>query len=238
LYRQVYNEVVIVSSPEAAELTKLLENTFRFINISFINEFAILCDALHLNVWEIIEAAKTKPYGFTPFYPGPGIGGHCIPVDPLYLSWIAKQHGTGSKFIELADQLNQNILVYITNQIKNLFPEKNPHILIYGASYKKDVNDARESSIFPLIQILESHDFLISYHDPLIPEITVYEKKMKSIPLTEKHLQQADCILILTDHSEVPIQKILDHASLVYDTRNITKGFSGKAKIIRLGGGI
>lgn len=238
LYSQIYDQVVIVSSPEAAELTKLLENTFRFINISFINEFAMLCDKLHLNAWEIIEAANTKPYGFTAFYPGPGIGGHCIPIDPIYLLWTAKQHGTNSKFIELSDQLNQYIVFYIVNQITKLFPHKNSRVLIYGAAYKKNIDDARESAIFPIIRILEKSNVHVSYHDPFIPEITVDGKKMKSIPLTETQLQEVDCILILTDHSQIPIQKILDHANLVYDTRNVTNNLSGKAKVIRLGGGM
>ncbi|MGG1484196.1 nucleotide sugar dehydrogenase [Peribacillus castrilensis] len=237
LYSQVYNQVVIVSSTEAAELTKLLENTFRFINISFINEFAILCDKLNLNVWEIIQAANTKPYGFTSFFPGPGIGGHCIPVDPLYLLWVAKQSGTNSQFIEISNKLNHDIIQYIADQIETISSDKNPRILIYGAAYKKDINDARESSIFPIIQRLDNSHFHVSYHDPFIPEITVNGKKMQSIPLTEEQLQLADCILILTDHSQIPIQKIIDHAKLVYDTRNITEGLTGNAKVIRLGGG-
>lgn len=237
LYRQVYSQVVPVSSPEAAELTKLLENTFRFINISFINEFAMLCDKLNLNVWEIIQAANTKPYGFTPFYPGPGIGGHCIPVDPLYLQWAAKQNGTNSQFIELSNQLNQDIVQYIVGQIESILSNNNSRILIYGAAYKKDINDPRESSIFSIIQKLNQSNFHVSYHDPFIQAISVDGKKMQSVPLTKEKIQQADCILILTDHSQIPIQKIIDNAKLVYDTRNITEGLSGNAKVIRFGGG-
>ncbi|MBT2726219.1 nucleotide sugar dehydrogenase [Bacillus sp. ISL-75] len=237
LYSQIYQQVVAVSSPEAAELTKLLENTFRFINISFINEMAILCDKLHLDVWEVIDAANTKPYGFTAFYPGPGIGGHCIPVDPLYLQWVAQQNGTNSQFIELSHQLNQNIINYIVDQIMKLFPEKNAYILIYGAAYKKNINDARESSIFPIIERLMGERFRVDYHDPFIPEITVNGMKMQSVELTEEQLSKADCVLLLTDHTDVPLQKIADHAKLVYDTRNMTEGLSGNAKFIRMGGG-
>lgn len=237
LYSQVYRQVFVVSSPEAAELTKLLENTFRFINISFINEMAMLCDELNLNVWEIIQAANTKPFGFTAFYPGPGIGGHCIPVDPLYLQWVAKNHGTLSQFVELSNRINQDIIHYIVDQVEAISSKENPRILIYGAAYKKDTNDPRESSIFTIIQRLKNSSFQVTYHDPFIPEITVNGVKMKSVAFTDKQIHQADCILILTDHSEIPIQKILEHAKLVYDTRNITEGLSGNAKVIRLGGG-
>ncbi|MCL6572913.1 MAG: nucleotide sugar dehydrogenase, partial [Bacillus sp. (in: Bacteria)] len=237
LYSQIYDQVVEVSSPEVAELTKLLENTFRFINISFINEMAILCDELQLDVWEVIKAANTKPYGFTAFYPGPGIGGHCIPVDPLYLQWVARQHGTNSQFIELSNQQNQTIIQYIVDKIEAIFPEKEARILIYGAAYKKDINDARESSIFPIIQRLIAANFQVVYHDPFIPEITVNGVKMQSVPLSEEQLTWSDCVLLLTDHSQIPLQKIIDHAQLVYDTRNMTAGLSGKATIIRMGGG-
>lgn len=237
LYSQVYRQVFVVSSPEAAELTKLLENTFRFINISFINEMAMLCDELNLNVWEIIQAANTKPFGFTAFYPGPGIGGHCIPVDPQYLQWVAKNNGTFSQFVELSNRINQDIIHYIVDQVEAISSKKNPRILIYGAAYKKDTNDPRESSIFTIIQRLNNSSFQVTYHDPFIPEITVNGVKMQSIAFTDEQIQQADCILILTNHTEIPIQKILEHAKLVYDTRNITEGLSGNAKVIRLGGG-
>lgn len=237
LYSLIYQQVIPVSSTEAAEMTKLLENTFRFVNISFINEMAILCDQFQLDVWEIIKASDSKPYGFMAFYPGPGIGGHCIPVDPLYLQWIAQQMGASSLFIELADQVNHIIIDYITRKLTALFVEKKAHILIYGAAYKKDINDVRESSIFSIIRNLTKANYQVSYHDPYIPEMTVEGAKMSSIPLTEENLGQADCVLILTDHTQIPIQFILDHAKLVYDTRNITAGLSGNAKIIRLGGG-
>lgn len=234
LYSLVYHQVVVVSLPEAAELTKLLENTYRFVNISFINEFAMLCEKLNLDVWEIIQAANTKPYGFTAFYPGPGIGGHCIPVDPFYLQWVAQKNGTTSQFIEISNRLNQAIIEHIIEQIKTIGMKR---ILIYGAAYKKDINDARESSIFPIIEKLTSAGFDISYHDPFIPQITVNGVKLQSVALTDKRIKQADCILLLTDHTDMPVQQILDSAKLVYDTRNCTQGLSGNAKVIRLGGG-
>lgn len=155
-----------MSSTEAAELTKLLENTFRFINISFINEFAILCDKLNLNVWEIIQAANTKPYGFTSFFPGPGIGGHCIPVDPLYLLWVAKQSGTNSQFIEISNKLNHDIIQYIADQIETISSDKNPRILIYGAAYKK-ILMMPENLLF--FQLFKGWTILISTYPIMIP---------------------------------------------------------------------
>lgn len=237
IYSEIFENIVLVSSTEAAELTKLLENTYRFINISFINELAILCDKLSLNVWEIIRAADSKPYGFSPFYPGPGIGGHCIPVDPLYLQWVAKQYGQDSEFITISDQLNHKIIQYIAQSIKDLLPKENASVLIYGAAYKKNINDARESSIFPLIKYFESWGISVSYHDPFVPAIVAENKKYQSMPLTKELLSNSDCVLLLTDHSEIPLEKIMNYATLIYDTRNITEGKSGKAKIIRLGGG-
>jgi len=241
LYRQVFKEVIAVSSTEVAELTKLLENSFRFVNISFMNEFAMLCDALHVDAWEVIHAASTKPYGYTPFYPGPGIGGHCIPVDPLYLYWKVAQYGTDSKFIQISQEVNLRITDYVVEQICNLLPSTSAvnkgNILICGVTYKKDINDVRESPVFPIIRRLNQLGYCVSYHDPHVPELVLDQKRLTSMPLSYKNLQETDCVVILTDHSNLPVPHILRHAKLVYDTRNITNGLPSKARVVRLGGG-
>ncbi|MEH7380608.1 nucleotide sugar dehydrogenase [Bacillus sp. JJ1533] len=238
LYKKIFQNIVPVSSTEIAELTKVLENAYRFINISFINELAILSDTMKIDLWEAIDAASTKPYGFTPFYPGPGIGGHCIPVDPLYLAWKSSQYGFYNKMIGLSDEINDLMINYMVQQIQKLLFDKNKkRVLIYGVAYKKDINDIRESPAIKIIQSLQQLGFEVSYHDPYVPEINIKEYKYTSTPLTENTLQQSDCVVILTDHSNMPLQIILNHASLVYDVRNVTSGLRSKAKIIRFGGG-
>nr|WP_309101229.1 nucleotide sugar dehydrogenase [Fredinandcohnia onubensis] len=238
LYKKVFQKIVPVSSTQVAEFTKLLENAYRFINISFINELAILSDAMEIDLWEAIEAANTKPYGFTPFYPGPGIGGHCIPVDPLYLAWKSNQCGFDNKMIQLSDEINDLTIDYIVQKIvKVLFDNNGKKVLIYGVTYKKDINDIRESPAIKIFQLLQQVGIEVSYHDPFVPEMKIGEHKYTSTPLTETTLQQSDCVLILTDHSTIPINKILDHGRLVYDARNVTSGIKSKAKIIRFGGG-
>lgn len=241
LYSQIFNQVIMVSSTETAELAKLLENCYRFINISFINEFAILCDAMKINVWEVIEAAKTKPYGYTAFYPSPGIGGHCIPIDPLYLTWKAKQFSVESQFIELSDKINNRMPKYIIERIKLLLSNKKSFesstILIYGVTYKRDIDDIRESSAIKIIHYLQQEGVKVCYHDPFVPSISLDNKEIKSVDLTDELLKTVDCVVILTDHSTLPLQQIISNASLVFDTRNVTKGVKGKSKIYRLGGG-
>jgi UDP-N-acetyl-D-glucosamine dehydrogenase len=241
LYSQVFEKVIAVSSTEAAELTKLLENSYRFINISFINEMAIICDQLKINVWEIIEAATTKPFGFTAFYPGPGIGGHCIPIDPIYLQWKTKQYGLDTMFIDLSNKINKRMPAYIVEQVQSaLTPKKkigDSKILIYGAAYKKDINDVRESSATEIIHLLKKLGADVVYHDPYAPSLFIKDEQMNSVELSKSTLQKADCVLILTDHSCIPTQQILDHAPLIYDTRNVTRGMKGNAKVIHLGGG-
>jgi UDP-N-acetyl-D-glucosamine dehydrogenase len=241
LYSQVFNQVVTVSSPETAEFTKLVENCQRFINISFMNELAILCEKMNINIWEVIEAASTKPYGFTAYFPGPGIGGHCIPVDPLYLLWKAKQYGQSSQFVELSDKVNLSMPRHIVKRVKDLLsPRKTligAKILIYGVTYKRDVNDLRESSSIEILKLLLEEGVVVTYHDPYVPQLEVDKQVLQSIDLTAEHLQQADCVVILVDHSQIPIQSILDYATLVFDTRNTTKGFQSNAKVVRLGEG-
>lgn len=239
LYNQVFDQVVAVSSTETAEMTKLLENSYRFINISFINEFAINCAKLNIDVWEVIKAASTKPFGFSPFYPGPGVGGHCIPIDPIYLSWKLRQKGMDNQFIALSDRMNRSIISYIVDQVVRCVLKEDrdgaPHVLLCGVTYKKDVKDLRESPALSMIRMFQEAGIHISFHDPLINEIVVDGHKFQNIPITPEVLQKMDGVVILTNHSDLPVQQIVDFAKLVYDTRNATRGFTGKAEIIRYG---
>ncbi|MFC0211985.1 nucleotide sugar dehydrogenase [Paenibacillus chartarius] len=241
LYSQVFEQVVPVSSTEVAEMAKLLENTFRLVNISFINEFAQICDKMNINVWEVIAAAGTKPYGFTPFYPGPGIGGHCIPVDPLYLQWKANLFGIKSKFIELSHVVNETMPQYVVQRLRSVLePEKTlsgAKILIYGVTYKKNTPDTRESSALPLIQLLHRAGADVMFHDPLISALSVGDLKLDSVSLSEESLKAVDCVLIHTDHNAMPVDLILQHTPLVFDCRNATAGRSSQATIVTLGGG-
>ncbi|MGG3926632.1 nucleotide sugar dehydrogenase [Metabacillus fastidiosus] len=239
IYEQVFQRVVPVSSTEVAEFTKLLENCYRFINISFINELAILCDQLNIDLWEAISAASTKPYGYSPFYPGPGIGGHCIPVDPLYLQWKAKESGYMNQFIKLSDEVNKTITTYISTQIKKLLAGKeNSKVLIYGVTYKKNTNDIRQSpAIDEIIPSLLKVNVNVTYTDPFIPELNICGENFKSIKVTKENLQNYDCVVILTDHLDPSLDLILEHAKLIYDTRNVTASIGNSPKIIRLGSG-
>lgn len=240
LYQQIFDHVHPVSSTEAAEMTKLLENAYRLINISFMNEMALLCDALKLNLWEIIEAARTKPFGYTPFYHGPGIGGHCIPIDPSYLQWKVKQYGLSSYFIQIANEINHRMPAYIVQQIKGLLAPKelsSASVLIYGTAYKKDIADYRESPSLELIQLLMTAGAKVQYHDPFVPSIKAGKHSLCSTELSEELVKSVDCVIIATDHSSIPLEFIVQHSSLVYDTRNVTKGLTAKAQVVRLGGG-
>ncbi|QDI93208.1 nucleotide sugar dehydrogenase [Salicibibacter halophilus] len=240
-YRSIFTQVVPASSVEVAELSKLLENSYRFINISFINEMAMLCDKLDINLWEAIASAGTKPYGFTPFFPGPGIGGHCIPVDPLYLYWVGQKHGYHHRFLSLAEHTNNQLPTYITRQVQSRLEQKKnikaSNILLCGIAYKKDSNDVRSS---PAISIMKNFLQLganVVYHDPYVPEVTIDQQTCHSVPLTTEQLEDADIVIFLTDHSTFPMQKIMDHATLIYDSRNQTQGLKGNADVIVLGGG-
>ncbi|RAP76559.1 nucleotide sugar dehydrogenase [Paenibacillus montanisoli] len=242
LYERVFDRIVAVSSTDAAELTKLLENTYRLVNISFINEFARLCDALHINVWEVIQAAATKPYGYSPFYPGPGIGGHCIPVDPLYLQWKAEQKGASSRFIEIAHTVNESMPAYIVDRVQAHLPSNKPltesRILVYGVTYKKDTADMRESMASPIIRLLLDQGAELRYHDPYIDAMQVNDgTKLNSVALTAEEIAGADCVLILVDHSVLPAEFILEHSKYIFDTRNIIKSVKTGAKLVKLGDG-
>jgi UDP-N-acetyl-D-glucosamine dehydrogenase len=218
-------------------MVKLLENTFRMINIGLANEMAVMCDRMGIGVWEVIDAAATKPFGFMPFYPGPGLGGHCIPVDPFYLSWKTKQAGHEARFIELAGQINGQMPLFVVEKIQAALndrakPVKGSRIHILGVAYKRDVSDVRESPALDIMALLEKRGGLVSYSDPYVPRINVESIDLESQPM-EPALGEADCVVIVTDHSNVDYEQVLKSASLVIDTRNRLKNHTDP-KIIRL----
>jgi UDP-N-acetyl-D-glucosamine dehydrogenase len=226
LYSRVVKKVVGVSKAEVAEVTKLLENTFRIVNIGLINEFAILCDKLDIDVWEVIKAASTKPFGFMPFYPGPGIGGHCIPADPMYLSWKARTVGFRTEMIDLAAEINRAIPMHVVTRAGKLLKKRGKslngaRILMVGVTYKKDVNDLRESPALDIIAGLQKKKAKIAYHDPYIPYIDLPDIKLKSRRLTADLLKKQDLVLIATDHSDLDYKKIARNSKIIFDTRDI-----------------
>ncbi|MCZ7645051.1 MAG: nucleotide sugar dehydrogenase [Planctomycetota bacterium] len=230
LYARVVPQVIPVSSTRAAEATKLLENIFRCVNIALVNELKVVFDRMGLDVWEIVEAAKTKPFGFMPFYPGPGLGGHCIPIDPFYLTWKAAQYGAETKFIKLAGEINRSMPRYVLARAKDALRARGKdlrgaRVLILGMAYKKDVDDLRESPSLVLWELLEQEGARVSYHDPYVPRIPVLREHpgllgRTSVALDEQALRDADAALILTDHTAVDYRQIVTHASLVVDCRN------------------
>lgn len=231
LYSQTIVNVVPVSSPGAAELTKVFENTYRAVNIALVNEMMLLCDRMGLDVWEVVEAASTKPFGIHTFYPGPGVGGHCIPIDPFYLTWKAREYDFHTRFIELAGEINVEVSFYVVNKIyralnQNHIAMKGANILVLGVAYKKDIDDVRESPALIIMERLRKEGANITYHDPYIPVIEPHggsSMHLKSIDLTSEALSAADCVLIITDHSMIDYEKIVEHAQLIVDTRNATK---------------
>ena len=226
VYSQVVKKVVGVTQVETAEVTKLLENTFRIVNIGLINEFAMLCHKLNIDVWEVIDAAKTKPFGFMPFYPGPGIGGHCIPADPMYLSWKAKKVGFKTKMIDLAAQVNRMAPAYVVSRVDELLKTKdktlkNKNIFVLGVSYKKDVNDLRESPAIDIFKILKERKAQLTYHDPFIPYLDLFGIKMKSTKLSADILKKQDIVILVTDHTKVNYKMVAKNSKLILDTRNV-----------------
>ncbi len=224
-YSQFVEKVFPVSSPESAEMTKLLENIFRVVNIALVNELMMLCDRMSINIWEVIEAASTKPFGFMPFYPGPGIGGHCIPVDPFYLSWKAKAYNFPTEFIELAGKINERMPYYVVEKATEYLNEvgksiKGSHIFIIGVAYKRDISDIRESPALKIIEILLERGSKVSYHDPYVSEIKVSGKNFVSQNLSREVLNSSDLVMIITDHSNVDYELIKDESSLMLDMRN------------------
>jgi len=238
MYEQVFDQIVRVESATEAELVKLLENTFRAVNIGLINELAQVAHELDVNIWNVIDAAATKPFGFMSFYPGPGLGGHCIPVDPFYLSWKASQQGIDTRFIHLADTVNREMPGHVVQRVVELLNDRgialsNADILVAGVAYKPDVSDTRESPAIDIINQLEGWNADVAYHDPHVPTLDVVGTEYESVELTRDRLEAVDCVVLVTDHSAFDVEEIATAAPLVFDTRNATGGLEGD-HIVRL----
>ncbi len=237
LYKYAVDTIIPVSSPRAAEMVKLLENTFRSVNIGLVNEVALMCARLGVNVWEVIDAAASKPFGFMPFYPGPGLGGHCIPIDPFYLSWKLKTLNYRARFIELAGEINSEMPEYVCARAADALNDreksvKGSRILVLGVTYKKDIEDVRESPALDIIRILEKRGARISYHDPFVPKLDMEELSLQSQDLMPA-VKEADLVLIVTDHSAFPYPQIVEAARVVLDTRNATRGLRSE-KVLKI----
>jgi UDP-N-acetyl-D-glucosamine dehydrogenase len=241
LYSQAFGKTVLVSSSRAAEMSKLLENIYRCVNIALVNELKLLCMRMGINIWEVIEAAKTKPFGFTPFYPGPGLGGHCIPIDPFYLTWKAREYEFPTRFIELAGQVNSSMPEHVIAAIGEAFNQRkqclqDSRILMLGVAYKNDVDDLRESPSLQLIKLLQERGARVEYHDPYIPQLhrmRHYNFAMASVELSPEKLSSYDAVVIATAHSGVDYGMVVRHSHLVIDTRNATRNvLDGREKIV------
>ena len=241
LYSAVVQNTVPVSSTKVAEATKLLENIYRAVNIALVNELKILFDRMGIDICEVIDAAKTKPFGFQAFYPGPGLGGHCIPIDPFYLTWKAREYDFHTKFIELAGEINTSMPYYVIDKVMHALNQKGKSIktskiLVLGLAYKKDIDDTRESPSLKLIELLMQNGADVDYNDPYIPQtrkMRMYDLKMSSVAVTEETLKKYDCVLIATDHSSYDYQFIVNNASLVVDTRNATRNILNNGNVVR-----
>lgn len=240
LYASAVNQIVPVSSPTTAEMVKLLENTFRQVNIGLVNEMALMCDKLGIDVWEVINAASTKPFGFMAFYPGPGLGGHCIPIDPLYLSWKLKTLNYTARFIELANEINTSMPLYVLDKITDALNNqekavRGSTVVVLGVAYKRDVNDVRESSALDIISLLRQKGANVVYHDPHVSDIQLENDiQMQSAPYSANLLNTADCVVIVTDHTVFNWQEIADHSHVIIDTRHVINEIEGKALVITL----
>ncbi|MGI8905685.1 MAG: nucleotide sugar dehydrogenase [Candidatus Sumerlaeaceae bacterium] len=239
-YGKIFDHVVPVSSARCAEMVKLLENTFRSVNIGLVNEVALMCDKLNLDVWEVIDAAATKPFGFMKFYPGPGLGGHCIPIDPHYLAWKLRTLNYTARFIELASEVNASMPEFVVEKVVRALnedrkPVNGSRILVLGVAYKPDVKDVRESPALDIIALLHGMGAEVSYSDPFVPELDEGEFQLRSVDLTDAILQQADCVVIVTNHKVLDVNQVTQNARVVVDTRNAVKGAEGsKARVIKL----
>ena len=243
LYGTAIDTIVPVSSTQVAEMVKLLENTFRAVNIGLVNELALMCDRMGIDVWEVVNAAKTKPFGFMPFYPGPGLGGHCIPIDPFYLSWKAKQAGFEARFIELAGHVNAAMPHYVVDKVGEALnthrkPVNGSSILVLGVAYKRDIDDIRESPALDVMHVLHQRGAQVRYSDPHVPALGARDwpggHDLLSVPITREALESCDCVVVLTDHRTVDYRLVADAAPLVVDTRNAMAA-SGGAHVFRLG---
>jgi len=243
LYASCIDTVVPVSSPESAELVKLLENTFRAVNIGLVNEIAIVCDKLGVNVWEVIDAAATKPFGFMKFTPGPGIGGHCIPLDPHYLAWKMRTLNYKTRFIDLASEINSHMPEWVVQKVADALNEarkavRGSRVLVLGVAYKRDIDDVRESPALDVIRLLEERGAHVEYHDPFVTEFREDGHVRKGVELSDEMLRWADAVVIVTDHKSVDYQRVVDHATLLVDTRNVTATLTpGRARIVPLASG-
>lgn len=242
LYQSVFDRVVLVSSSRAAEMAKLLENIYRCVNIALVNELKLLCQRMDIDVWEVIEAASTKPFGFHAFYPGPGLGGHCIPIDPFYLSWKAREYDFPTRFIELAGEINSAMPTHVVNTVAESLDRNNKtlhgsRVLVLGVAYKKDIDDTRESPALKIIELLQQRGAFVDYNDPYIPRLgrmRKYDLGLESVPLTAETLQEYDCVLIVTGHTAYDYELIVKEGALVVDTRNATSSVKeGREKIVR-----
>ncbi|HWR38212.1 MAG TPA: nucleotide sugar dehydrogenase [Patescibacteria group bacterium] len=243
-YEQTISHVVPVSSTAVAEMTKVFENTYRSVNIALVNEMMLLCDRMKIDVWEVVDAAATKPFGIQTFYPGPGVGGHCIPIDPFYLTWKAREYDFHTRFIELAGEINIQASYHVVDKVQKVLSAgkkalNGAKILVIGVAYKKDIDDYRESPALKVIDLLLKEKAEVIYHDPFVPELPVhvpYTWAMESVKLTEQRLTHADCVVITTEHSNVDYQYIAKHAKAVVDTRNACKGvnYGYKHKITKV----
>lgn len=239
LYEKVIVKVIPVSSARVAETVKLLENTFRLINIGLVNELAMMCDKMDIDIWEVVNAASTKPFGFMAFYPGPGVGGHCIPKDPLYLYWKARHHGYKSRFIKLASAINSNMPTYVVQKTKEIVTRlsgkdfRNTKILVLGATYKKDVKDLRKSPALEIIDLLLKETKSVFYSDPLIPYLKFNSIHLRSVHINSANLKRFDCVIIVTGHSGFNYGLIKRHSKIILDTRNVYKGVKSE-NIVKL----
>jgi UDP-N-acetyl-D-glucosamine dehydrogenase len=243
LYATCIETVVPVSSPESAELVKLLENTFRAVNIGLVNEIAIVCDKLGVNVWEVIDAAATKPFGFMKFTPGPGIGGHCIPLDPHYLAWKMRTLNYKTRFIDLASEINSQMPDYVVEKVSRALNDESKavrgsRVLVLGVAYKRDIDDVRESPALDIIRLLEERGAHVEFHDPFVSEIREDGHVRRTVDLSDEMLRWADACVVVTDHRDIPWARVAAQASLVVDTRNVMAGLpAGRARIVSLAAG-
>jgi UDP-N-acetyl-D-glucosamine dehydrogenase len=238
LYGSIIKHVHPVSSPRAAEMTKLLENTFRLVNIGWVNEAAMMCHRFGIDVWEVIDAAKTKPFGFMPFYPGLGVGGHCIPEDPIYLYWKAKQKGHSSRFIKLSADINSAMPEYVMGRLKDLLKSRRKSligakVLVLGVTYKKDVKDLRKSPSIRFLEVLKEAGVRADFHDPIVPYLHINGLRLTGVKLDAKGLANYDCVVVAVDHTDVDYKFVLANAKLIFDLRNVYRGVSS-AKVVKL----
>lgn len=239
VYETVFQHVVVVSSTKIAEMSKILENCQRYVNISLMNELVMLCDRMGINLWEVISAANTKPYGFTPYYPGPGVGGHCIPIDPMFLLWKAKKYNVDLQFIRIASHINQSIPTFVAKKVDRSLQTigkstKESRILVIGITYKKDVNDLRESPAPLIMRLLTASGAKVNFYDPYVEKLEHGEMSLDRIELTAENIKRHDCTLILTDHSSIPYALLADHSRLIIDTRYAMGHLKDKGNIVFL----